>query len=81
LAQANATRIEASKRHDKAARRFEQLNEQARRPATALSAERGRRSRAGARAIELVHNARTVRQALIASQLLGPPKAFETSRL
>jgi hypothetical protein len=74
----NATLLEANKRHEKASRRFEQLNEHAKRLATVLSAQRGRHSRAGAQAIALVRNARTARQALIASQVFGPPKTFES---
>jgi hypothetical protein len=77
-ARVNATLLEANKRHEKASRRFEQLNEHAKRLATVLSAQRGRHSRAGAQAIALVRDARTARQALIASQVFGPPKAFES---
>ena len=78
LARANAARIEASERDEKAARRFEQLNEQAKHPATAIGIGRGRRSRAGARAVALVRDPRTVRQAFVASLIFDPPKAFES---
>lgn len=81
LARANATRIEASERHEKAARRSEQFNEQAdqvKHSATVVGIGRGRRSREGARAVALVRDARTVRQAFIASLVFGPPKAFES---
>ena len=78
LAQANATRIETSEPQEEAVRRFEQLNEQGRHPATVVDTGRGRRSRAGARAVALVRDARTVRQAFVASLVFGPPKAFES---
>ena len=79
-AQASVIRIEASERKEKAARRFEQLNEQGKHPAVASTAhEHG--SRTGAQAVALVRDARTVRHAFIASLVFGPPKAFETSSL
>ena len=79
-AQASAILIAASERHEKAARRFEQLNEQGKHPAVASTAhEHG--SRTGLRAVALVRDARTVRHAFIASLVFGPPKAFETSSL
>ena len=81
LARANATRIEASERQEKAARRFEQLNEQGRHPAIVVNTGRGRRSREGTRAVALVRDARTVRQAFVASLVFDSPKAFETPRL
>ena len=56
----------------------EQLNEQGRHPATVVNTRRGRRSRTGARAVALVRDARTVRQAFVASLVFGPPKAFES---
>ncbi|MBI4325571.1 MAG: hypothetical protein HY674_09940, partial [Chloroflexi bacterium] len=46
-------------------------------PATVVNTGRRRRSREGARAIALVRDARTVRQAFVASLVFGPPKAFE----
>jgi hypothetical protein len=81
LARAEATRLEAERRQRDAARRFEQLNEQARHPATVVNTARGLRSRTRARAVALVRDTRTVRQAFIASLVFGPPKAFETSHL
>lgn len=80
LARASATGIETSERpeHEKAVRRFEQLNEQGRHPATVVYTGRGRRSREGTRAIGLLRDHRTVRQAFIASLVFGPPKAFES---
>lgn len=81
LVRANATRIESSERQEKAAGRFEQLSEQGRHPATVGNTGRARRSREGTRAIGLLRDHRTVRQAFVASLVFGPPKAFEDSRL
>jgi len=78
LARASATRIEAGKQNEEAVRRFEQLNEQGRHPATAVGIGRKRRSREGTRAIGLLRDHRTVRQAFVASLVFGPPKAFES---
>lgn len=78
LTQANVARMEASERHEKAARRFEQLHEQGRHPATAVDIGRGRRSRAGARTVALLRDSRTVREAFIASLVFAPPKGWET---
>lgn len=50
------------------------------RAAVVVTAQRKRSSRTGARAVALVRDARTVRQAFLASLVFGPPKAFETSR-
>lgn len=78
LARADAARLEAGERHEKAVRRFEQLNEQGRHPATVVNTGRGRRSSTGARAVALVRDPRTVRQAFVASLIFDPPKAFES---
>ena len=77
LAQTNANRIEADERQEKDARRFAQLIEQGEHPATVVSTERGRRSRAGARGVSLWRDPRTVRRAFVASLVFAPPKAFE----
>ena len=77
LARANAARIETLRRDEEAARRFEQLSQKARHPATAVGIGRGRRSPDGKRAIAMVRDPRTVRQAFIASVVFGPPKALE----
>ena len=77
LARASAMAIKTSEQNEEAVRRFEQLNEQGRHPATVVNTRRGRRSRTGARAVALVRDARTVRQAFVASLVFGPPKAFE----
>jgi hypothetical protein len=78
LGLANVTRIESSEPNEEAVRRFEQLNEQGRYPATVINTGRGRRSHASARGVALVRDARTVRQAFVASLVFGPPKAFES---
>jgi len=76
-AQASATRLEARERHEKSARRFAQLIEQGEHPATVVSAERGRRSRTGARGVSFWRDPRTVRRAFVASLVFATPKAFE----
>jgi len=78
LAGANANRIRNREPNEEAVRRFEQLNEQGRHPATAVGIVRKRRSREGTRAIGLLRDPRTVRQAFVASLVFGPPKAFES---
>jgi hypothetical protein len=78
LARASVTALQTSERHEQAIRRFEQLNEQGRHPATVVNAGRGRRSREGTRGIGLLRDHRTVRQAFVASLVFGPPKAFES---
>ena len=77
LAQASATAIKTSQQNEEAVRRFEQLNEQGRHPATVVNTGRGRRSREGTQAIGRLRDHRTVRQAFVASLVFGPPKAFE----
>ena len=77
LAQTNATRIEAGERQEKDARRFAQLIEQGEHPATVVSTAHGHHSRAGARAVSLWGDPRTVRRAFVASLIFAPPKAFE----
>ncbi|HRY47612.1 MAG TPA: hypothetical protein P5186_06160 [Candidatus Paceibacterota bacterium] len=47
-------------------------------PATVVDTGRERRSREGTRAIGLLRDHRTVRQAFVASLVFGPPKAFES---
>ena len=77
LAQTNANRIEAGERQEKDARRFAQLIEQGEHPATVVSTAHGHHSRAGARAVSLWGDPRTVRRAFVASLIFAPPKAFE----
>jgi type IV secretory pathway VirB10-like protein len=77
LARASATRLEASDR-ERAAQRFEQLNEQGRHPATVVNTGRHRCSNAGTRAVALLRDSRTARLAFVASLVFGPPKAFES---
>lgn len=76
LARASVTALQTSERHEQAVRRFEQLNEQGRHPATVVNTGRGGCSRAGTRAVALVRDSRTVRQAFVASLVFGQPKAF-----
>ncbi len=78
LARASATAIKTSQQTEEAVRRFEQLNEQGRHPATVVNSERRERSRSVTQAVALVRDSRTVRQAFVASLVFGPPKAFET---
>ena len=77
LAQASANRIEAGEREAKADRRFAHLIEQGEHPATVVSTAHGHHSRAGARAVSLWGDPRTVRRAFVASLIFAPPKAFE----
>ncbi len=80
LTRTKATRIEASGRHEQAVRRFEQLSEQGRHPATVVNTGRGRRSPESGRAVGFLRESRTVRQAFIASLVFAPPKGLEPSR-
>jgi len=64
-----------SERRDKAARRFAQLNEQGRHPATVVSTARGRRS--GTRPASHWRDSRSVRRAFVASLIFAPPKGLE----
>ena len=77
LAHATAAFDEVSERPQKATRPFEKLDAAPKHPATVASSRRWRRSREGARAVALVRDARTVRQAFVASLVFGPPKALE----
>lgn len=60
-----------------AARRFEQLNEQGRHPATVVGHGRGYRSAAGQRDAAQWRNPRRARQAFVASLIFAPPKGLE----
>jgi hypothetical protein len=76
---ANATTIEASEQEEQAARRFEQLNEQGRHPATVVGgAGRERRAHADTRAAPLWRNRRSARRAFVASLIFAPPKGLES---
>jgi len=75
---ASATTLEASEQDERDARRFEQLNEQGRHPATVVGgAGRERRSHAGTRADSPWRNRRSVRRAFVASLIFAPPKGLE----
>jgi hypothetical protein len=78
LGLANPTRVERSQLNEEAVRRFEELNEQGRHPATVINTARGRRSQAGSQGVALMRNARTVRSAFVTTIVFGPPKAFES---
>ena len=77
LARASAIPIETSGHHPKPTRHLAHLNVPRGLVATVVKTGR-RRSPEGARAVALVRDARTVRQAFVASLAFGPPKAFES---
>ena len=77
VAQASSTTIAASEQQVQAARRFEQLNEQGRHPATVVGHRRGSRSRTGQRAASLWRDPRSARQAFVGAIVFAPPKGFE----
>jgi hypothetical protein len=77
LAHATVASDEASERPEKATRLLQKLDAAPKRPATVASNRRWRRSPEGVRAVALVRDARTVRQAFVASLVFGPPKALE----
>ena len=77
VTQASNTTISASEQQVQAARRFEQLNEQGRHPATVVGHRRGSRSRTGQRAASLWRDPRSARQAFVGAIVFAPPKGFE----
>ena len=77
VAQASITTTAASEQQEQAARRFEQLNEQGRHPATVVGHGRENRSRAGKRAASLWRDPRSARQAFVGSVVFAPPKSLE----
>lgn len=77
LARVSGTVREASELEGQAARRFEQLNEQGRHPATVVSHTWQYASRSGPRVASRWRDSRSVRQAFIASIVLAPPKSLE----
>ncbi|MCX6914920.1 MAG: hypothetical protein NT167_18020 [Verrucomicrobia bacterium] len=77
VAQASSTTIAASEQQVQAARRFEQLNEQGRHPATVLGRGRENRSPAGKRAASRWCDPRSARQAFVGSIVFAPPKSLE----
>ena len=77
VAQASNTTIAASEQQVQAARRFEQLNEQGRHPATVLGRGRENRSHAGKRAASRWCDPRSARQAFVGSIVFAPPKSLE----
>jgi hypothetical protein len=77
LARASAIPIEPRGRHQKPTRHLAQLDVPHGHAATVVHTGR-RPSSEGARAVARVRDARTVRQAYVASLVFGPPKAFES---
>ena len=77
VAQASSPTITASEQQVQAARRFEQLNEQGRHPATVLGRGRENRSPAGKRAASRWCDPRSARQAFVGSIVFAPPKSLE----
>jgi hypothetical protein len=77
VAQASITTTAAGEQQEQAARRFEQLNEQGRHPATVVGHGRGNRSRAGQRVASLWRDPRSARQAFVGSVVFAPPKSLE----
>ena len=77
VAQASSTTITASEQQVQAARRFEQLNERGRHPATVLGRGRENRSHAGKRAASRWCDPRSARQAFVGSIVFAPPKSLE----
>lgn len=66
----------ASNLQSQADRRFEQLNDQGRHPATVVT--HGLRSRAGRHTPSRWRNPRNARQAFVASVIFSPPKSLES---
>ncbi len=77
VSQASVPTTAVSEQQEEAARRFEQLNEQGRHPATVAGHRRGHRSREGKRAASLWRDPRSARHAFVASLVFGPPKGSE----
>jgi hypothetical protein len=78
LPRAHATGVEPGQRPEQIARHAEPFMESGRHPATVVSTGRPHRSHGGTRAIALVRDPRTLRQAFVASLVFGPPKALES---
>jgi hypothetical protein len=62
---------------EQAEKRFDQLTEQVRRPATVVTHTRQRAGRSGARGRSRWRDVRSVRRAFVASLVFAPPKSFE----
>ena len=62
---------------EQAEKRFEQLTEQVRRPATVVTHKRHRAGRSGAQGTSRWRDLRSVRRAFVASLVFAPPKSFE----
>jgi hypothetical protein len=77
-ARAGVTMTTVGEQQRQAARRFEELNERGRHPATVIDQRREQRSRAGKRVASLWRDPRSARQAFVASLVFGPPKGLES---
>jgi hypothetical protein len=78
LVAAERTSTMTSEASEQTARRFEQLNEQGRHPATVVGgAGRERRLHAGTRSDSPWRNRRSLRRAFVASLVFAPPKGLE----
>ncbi len=77
LPPASVTSRAASRQEAQAAKRFEQLNEQGRHPATVVNHVRHRSGRMGPRTTSQWRNVRSVRRAFVTSLVFAPPKSFE----
>jgi hypothetical protein len=76
-ARAGVTAVTVGEQQRQAARRFEQLNEQGRHPATVVGHGRRYRSRAGRRIASVWRDPRSARRAFVASLVFAPPKGLE----
>jgi hypothetical protein len=77
VAQPRFTPTVVGEQQREAARRFEQLNEQGRHPATVVSHGHRSRSPSGSRLASQWRNPRRARQAFVASIVFAPPKGLE----
>jgi hypothetical protein len=75
LPQASATRIEAHRRQEKAARHVPSFHERATHPARAVST--AHRKHSNGRTVRLWRDPRTVRRAFVASLIFAAPKGLE----
>jgi hypothetical protein len=77
VAQPRVTATVVGEQQREAARRFEQLNEQGRHPATVVGHGHRSRSSSGSRLASQWRNPRRARQAFVASIVFAPPKGME----
>ncbi len=72
-----APRLGVSEQQKQADRRFEQLNDQGRHPATVVRHERGHRPSGGRRVATRWRDPQSARHAFVASVVFAPPKSLE----